>query len=186
MKPQRLNRRLLSLSTIACVCLSATVLAADPPSDAKTFANPKEAAASLVAAADAFDLGAIEDLFGANGRDLVLTGEYGLDRQRAAEFAAKARENVNVSIDPRTGQRAFVLVGADNWPFPLPIVKRGAKWSFDAAEGRREVTYRRIGSNELDAIAICRGYVDAQHEYALQKREGYDVNQYAQRIISTS
>ncbi len=186
MKPQRLNGRLLSLSTIACICLSTTVLAADPPSDAKTFANPKQAADSLVAAADAFDLGAIEDLFGASGRDLVLTGEYALDRQRATEFSAKARENVEVSIDPTTGRRAFVLVGADNWPFPIPLVKRGAKWSFDAAEGRREILYRRIGSNELDAIAICRGYVDAQHEYAMQKREGYDVNQYAQRIISTA
>jgi hypothetical protein len=64
-------------------------------------------------------------------------------------------------------------------------VKRGAKWSFDTAAGRHEILYRRIGSNELDAIAICRGYVEAQHEYALKKRDGYDVNQYAQRIIST-
>jgi hypothetical protein len=178
---------LLSLSSIACVlCLTTTILAAEPPSAAKTFANPKQAADALIAAADAFDLGALEDLFGANGRDLVLTGEYALDRQRAAEFSAKARENVDVSIDPTTGRRAFVLVGSEDWPFPIPLVKRGAKWSFDAAEGRREILYRRIGSNELDAIAICRGYVDAQHEYALQKREGYDVNQYAQRIISTA
>jgi hypothetical protein len=67
----------------------------------------------------------------------------------------------------------------------VPIVKQGDKWAFDAKAGRRELLYRRIGRNELDAIAICRNYVEAQHEYALQKREGYDVNQYAQRIIST-
>ena len=77
------------------------------------------------------------------------------------------------------------MVGNDEWPFPIPLVKRGTRWSFDTEAGRQEILYRRIGSNELDAIAICRGYVDAQHEYALQKREGYDVNQYAQRIIST-
>jgi Protein of unknown function (DUF2950) len=77
------------------------------------------------------------------------------------------------------------VVGKDNWPFPVPLVKRGAKWSFDTAAGRQTILLRRIGANELDAIAICHGYVESQHEYALKKREGYDVNQYAQRIIST-
>jgi hypothetical protein len=61
----------------------------------------------------------------------------------------------------------------------------GDKWFFDAKAGRQEMLYRRIGANELDAINICHGYVDAQNEYALQKRDGYDVNQYAQRVIST-
>ena len=77
------------------------------------------------------------------------------------------------------------MVGSEDWPFPVPIVKVGGKWAFDASAGRQELLYRRIGSNELDAIDICRGYVEAQHGYALQRREGYDVNQYAQRIIST-
>jgi hypothetical protein len=67
----------------------------------------------------------------------------------------------------------------------VPIVKKGDRWSFDAKAGRQELIYRRIGYNELDAIQICHGYVEAQQEYALQKREGYDVNQYAQRVIST-
>jgi hypothetical protein len=64
-------------------------------------------------------------------------------------------------------------------------VKTGVKWFFDSKAGRQELLYRRIGANELDAIAVCRGYVDAQDEYALQPRTGYDVNQYAQRIVST-
>jgi hypothetical protein len=68
---------------------------------------------------------------------------------------------------------------------PVPIVRKGGKWSFDASAGRREIRYRRIGRNELDAIQLCRGYVEAQHEYALQKREGSPMNQYAQRIISS-
>ena len=67
----------------------------------------------------------------------------------------------------------------------MPIVKVGSSWSFDAAAGRQELLYRRIGSNELDAITISRGYVEAQHEYALQKRGTIGQNQYAQRIIST-
>jgi hypothetical protein len=185
MKAQRFRGTLRRLASIACVCVSTTVLAAEPPTAAKTFENPRQAADSLIAAADAFDLRALEDVLGASGRDAVLSGEYGADRQRAAEFATKARENTRVSVDPGSGRRAFLLVGAEGWPFPIPIVKRGTKWSFDAAAGRREMLYRRIGANELDAITICRGYVDAQHEYALQKREGYDVNQYAQRVIST-
>ena len=185
MKAQRFRGTLRRLASIACVCVSTTVLAAEPPTAAKTFENPRQAADSLIAAADAFDLRALEDVLGASGRDAVLSGEYGADRQRAAEFATKARENTRVSVDPGSGRRAFLLVGAEGWPFPIPIVKRGTKWSFDAAAGRREMLYRRIGANELDAMTICRGYVDAQHEYALQKREGYDVNQYAQRVIST-
>jgi hypothetical protein len=152
---------------------------------AKTFDTPQQAADALVAAAEQFDERALEEIFGPGGEDLVFTGEYPQDRQRASAFAAEAREKKTVSVDPKRGNRAFLLVGNEDWPFPVPIVKLGAKWVFDAKAGRQELLYRRIGSNELDAIDICRGYVEAQHEYALQKREGYDVNQYAQRIIST-
>ena len=68
--------------------------------------------------------------------------------------------------------------------FPLPIVKHDNKWAFDAPAGRQAILFRRIGSNELDAIHICRGFVEAQYEYAFRKRDGYDVNQFAQQIIS--
>jgi Protein of unknown function (DUF2950) len=89
-----------------------------------------------------------------------------------------------VSVDPRTDKRAFLLVGNEDWPFPVPIVKRGSKWFFDAKAGQQELLYRRIGANELDAIQVCQGYVEAQYDYALKPREGYDVNQYAQLIVS--
>jgi hypothetical protein len=129
---------------------------------------------------------ALEQMFGPQFKSVVLSGESAQDRQRAAEFVEKAGEKTQVSIDPKTRTRAFLLVGHDEWPFPVPIVKRGTKWSFDTAAGKQEILYRRVGGNELDAIAICRGYVEAQHEYALKPRNGYDVNQYAQHIISTS
>jgi hypothetical protein len=151
---------------------------------AMTFNTPQEAADALVAAAEQFDERVLEEIFGPGGKDLVFTGEYPQDRQRASAFAAEAREKKSVSVDPKSGNRAFLLVGNEDWPFPVPIVKLGAKWVFDANAGRQELLYRRIGSNELDAIDICRGYVEAQHDYALQKREGYAVNQYAQRIVS--
>jgi hypothetical protein len=151
----------------------------------RTFDSPERAADALVAAATKYDVNALEQIFGPEFKNVVLSGESAQDRQRAAEFVAKAEEKKQVSIDPKTRTRAFLLVGNDDWPFPIPIVKRGTKWSFDTAAGRQEMLYRRIGANELDAIAISRGYVEAQHEYALKPRNGYDVNQYAQRIIST-
>jgi len=172
---------LIGVATIACICLGTELCAAAP---AKTFSTPQQAANALLAATDPFDVAKLDALFGSAGKDIIESGELAQQRQRASEFAAEAREKMHVSID-KTERRAFVLVGNEDWPFPVPVVKRGLTWSFDAAAGRREILYRRIGSNELDAIAICRGYVDAQHEYALQKRDGYDVHQYAQHIIST-
>jgi len=152
---------------------------------AKTFNTPQQAADALAGAAEQFDERALKEILGPGSEDIFLTGEYPQDRKRASDFAAEAREKKTVSVDPRTGNRAFVLVGNEDWPFPVPLVKQGEKWSFDAKAGRQELFYRRIGSNELDAIDICRGYVEAQYDYAFQKRDGYDVNQYAQRIVSS-
>lgn len=151
---------------------------------AKVFDTPKQAADALVDSATKFDVDALVEIFGSDGEDVVLTGEFPQDRQRASDFAAEAREKKTVSVDPKKGNRAFLLVGNEDWPFPVPLVKLGDKWNFDAKAGRQELLYRRIGSNELDAIDICHGYVEAQYDYAYQKRQGYDVNQYAQRIIS--
>jgi len=138
----------------------------------------------LVEAAAKFDVSAIVQIFGTGGEDILFTGETPRDRQLAADFAAQANEKKRVYVDPN-GNRAFLIVGKEEWPFPVPLVKRGGKWFFDIQAGRRELLYRRIGANELDAITICRGYVEAQYQYAFQKREGYKVHQYAQRIIST-
>jgi hypothetical protein len=150
----------------------------------KTFDSPQLAVDALVAAADRFDVRVLQELFGPDGYDVVLSGDYVQDRERAGKFAALAREKTKVSTRPTSPSRASLVVGNEDWPFPIPIVKRGQRWSFDVKAGRQEILNRRIGANELDAISICRGYVEAQHEYALRKREGYDVNQYAQRIIS--
>jgi hypothetical protein len=151
---------------------------------AETFATPQEAADALVEAAKDFDAPRIKKIFGPEGADVVLTGEQGQDRELAAAFSAEAAEKKRVSMDPKSGNRAFLVVGQEDWPFPAPIVKRNNRWVFDAKAGRQEILYRRVGRNELDAIQICHGYVEAQNEYALEKREGYNVNQYAQRIIS--
>jgi hypothetical protein len=155
------------------------------PAGVRTFDTPQQAADALVSAATQFNTTALTQIFGVDGEDIVFSGEIAQDRQRAADFAAEAQEKMSVSMEPKNGQRAFVLVGNEEWPFPVPIVKKGGRWLFDSKAGKQELLNRRVGANELDAIAICHGYVEAQQEYALQKREGYDVHQYAQRIIST-
>jgi hypothetical protein len=151
----------------------------------QTFDTPEQAADAFVAAADKFDVAALEKILGPGQEDLVTSGDAVQDRKRAAQFAAQAREKKSVSIDPKNPDHAVLIVGKEDWPAPIPIVKHGGKWSFDAAAGRDELLRRRIGGNELDAIEICRGYVEAQYDYAFGKREGYEVNQFAQRIIST-
>ncbi len=152
---------------------------------ARRFNTPQQAADALIDAAEKFDVAELAYIFGPDGEDVVFSGEFAQDRQHAANFVAEAHEKKSVSVDPKTGNRAFLLVGNEDWPFPVPLVKKSDKWSFDSKAGRQELLYRRIGANELDAIQICHGYVEAQHEYALQPQEGYDVNQYAQRIVST-
>ena len=187
------------IGAVAWVCLCVPVLSfaqlpvaeklpsavVAPAAGARTFDTPQQAAKVLIAAAEKFDVAELGQIFGPGGEDIVVSGEYAQDRQHAANFVAEAHEKNSVSVDPKSGNRAFLLVGNEDWPFPVPLVKHGDKWSFDAKAGRQELLYRRIGANELDAIGICRGYVEAQQEYALQPREGYDVNQYAQLIIST-
>jgi hypothetical protein len=153
--------------------------------ESETFDTPQRAADALIAAAGTFDEAALAKIFGPNGNKVIFTGEAAQDRQRALGFAAEAKEKTKVVVDPKTGTRAFIIVGDEDWPFAVPIIKVNGKWSFDAKAGEQELLYRRIGSNELDAIQICRGFVESQDEYALRSRQLYNVNQYAQRIIST-
>jgi DUF2950 family protein len=154
-------------------------------SDVRTFDTPQQAATLLIKAAEDFNVSTLMQIFGHDAEDVIFSGEFAQDRKHAADFVAEAHEKNSISVDPKTGTRAFLLVGNEDWPFPVPIVRRGTRWAFDTRAGREELLYRRIGANELDAIAICHGYVEAQHEYALQPHVGYDVNQYAQQIIST-
>jgi len=152
---------------------------------AHLFDSAQQAADALVDAAEKFDVVALTRIFGPEGDDVVFSGEFAQDRKHATDFAAEAKEKKSVSIDPKTGKRGFLLVGKEDWPFPVPLVKTGDNWFFDSKAGQQELLYRRIGTNELDAIDVCRGYVEAQDDYAVQQRKLYEVNQYAQRIISS-
>jgi hypothetical protein len=151
----------------------------------KSFATPEGAAEALFQATEKFDVPALMDILGPDGEDLVSSEDPVQDKNNANAFAARAHEKNEIAIDPKNSKRAVISVGNEDWPLPIPLVNKGGKWSFDTKSGRQEVLFRRIGSNELDAIEICRGYVEAQREYALEKHDNVEVNQFAQKIIST-
>src|SRR6058998_167958 len=151
----------------------------------KQFDTPKQAADALIQVASNFDVAAAKEILGPDSEDIVSSEDPVQDKNRAAQFAAKAKEKSSTQIDKKDPNRAILLVGNDDFQVPIPIVKKKGKWSFDTKVGREEILNRRIGSNELDAIAICRGFVEAQEEYSQEKHDDSKVNQYAQRIIST-
>jgi hypothetical protein len=151
----------------------------------KGFATPDEAAKALIQAAGKFDVPAMKEILGPDGEDLVSSKDPVQDKNHSLAFAARAQEKLSVALDPKNKDRATLSVGNEDWPMPIPIVKRSGKWYFDSKAGRDEVLNRRIGANELDAIQVCRGFVEAQHEYASMPRNGSGFNQYAQKIIST-
>jgi hypothetical protein len=162
-----------------------TDAAATPQVKQKEFDTPQQAVDSLVQAAESFDVTALKEILGPESTDLISSEDPVGDKNRAVAFAAKAKEKNSVATDVKNANRAILTVGSDDFPFPIPILKHKGKWYFDTKAGRQEILNRRIGANELDAIAICRGFGEAQHEYAQEKHDDSKVNQYAQRIIST-
>ena len=163
------------------------LIAQAAPEDAaqKQFDTPQQAADSLVQAAASFEVPALKEILGPDSSAIISSEDPVMDKERAVAFAAKAKEKQSINIDPENPDQAILSVGEDAFPLPIPIVKTNGKWVFDTKAGLGEILNRRIGANELDAITICRGYVEAQHEYAATKHDGAMVNQYAQRIIST-
>jgi len=151
----------------------------------KQFDTPKQAADALIQVAANFDVSAAKEILGPDSDDIIASEDPVQDKNRATAFAEKAKEKNSIEMDKKDPSRAILLVGNDDFPLPIPIVKRKGKWSFDTKVGREEILNRRIGANELNAIEICRGFVEAQKEYAAEKHDDSKVNQYAQRIIST-
>src|SRR5213596_2095665 len=185
----------LLASVIAIYCLLGLALHAAAPAKAdaaaaststqKQFDTPKQAADALIQVAANFDVAAAKEILGPDSDDIVSSEDPVMDKNRALAFAAKAKEKNSIQIDKKDPKRAILLVGNDDFPLPIPIVKRKGKGLFDTKVGREEILNRRIGANELNAIEICRGFDEAQHEYAQEKHDDSKVNQYAQRVLST-
>jgi hypothetical protein len=155
------------------------------PVQHRAFDTPKQAADALIQAARNFDVPALREIFGPDGEDLIPTADPVQDKNQAAAFVARADEKTSVSIEPKNPARAILTVGNEAWPFPVPLVEKAGKWYFDSKAGRDEILDQRIGANELDAITVCRGLVEAQEEYASEIHDDSGINQYAQRAISS-
>jgi hypothetical protein len=147
----------------------------------KSFTSPEEAVKALITSGRNNDNNEMSSIFGANAKDLIFSGDDAADKQRRENFLAKYDEK-NMLV--REGNRTTLIIGKDDWPFPIPIVKKGETWSFDTQKGKEEVLNRRIGENELFTIQTCLAIVDAQREYAMIDRDGDNLHEYAEKFAS--
>ena len=174
---------------IACflaagLVVGATLLPAAPKDGQRTFATPQEAVQATIDAAERNDTAALLQLFGPEGKDIVESGDPAQDKEIRAEFARSAHEKLQIDEDPFRPDRVAFTVGTQGWPFPVPVIREDGRWRLDSAGGRIEIFARRIGRNELNVMEVCRGYAEAQIEYAAGARDGDRVLKYAQKVVS--
>jgi hypothetical protein len=149
-----------------------------------SFATAADAAQALLTAAEADDRAALSALFGPGARDLLTSGDPVRDRDRQRQFVERAKKRMSVEAAEEDSKRATILIGPTASAFAVPLVNTGGRWRFDAQAGQKELRVRRIGANELDAIALCSAFVSAQNQYAVRDRDRSRVNQYARRFAS--
>ena len=135
------------------------------------FDSPEAAAQALISAAAASDTPALSTIFGSQAKTMLNSGNPDQDAADRQEFATLAQDQHKLEPDSMNPNRVILSVGKQDWPFPVPIVKRDGKWSFDSAMGVQAMKARRIGADETDAIEICNGFVTAQEQYAEQHPE---------------
>ena len=148
----------------------------------RSFLSPEEAVTSLVTAVRADDMEEMLAILGPGSRELIFSGDDVADRTGREKFL-KAYDRMNI-LQKMSADKVTFCIGKDNWPLPIPIVKAGAKWVFDAEQGKQEILNRRIGRNELHVMDVLHAYTDAQHEYASRDCGGGGVVEFAQKLIS--
>lgn len=174
----------VALATVMTMLLlfSATASFAQQ-SNEKTFASPGAAVLALYDAARNHDQQAAAAIFGSNANDILHTGDEVADKNMATNFVTHYDKMHRVVLEPDGD--AILYIGAQNWPFPIPIVKNSSgAWYFDTEAGKKEILYRRVGRNENDAIDILHSLAEAQLDYASQPHDGGTVGQYAMKFIS--
>jgi hypothetical protein len=149
----------------------------------KTFSTPGDAALALYRAAKSSDSQTMSSIFGSNANDILHTGDAVADKNMVENFLRRYEQMHRVVVEP--DHTATLYIGAENWPFPIPIVKNNAgAWYFDTETGKTEILQRRVGTNENDAIEILHSLVDAQQEYASEPRDGDTTKHYALKFLS--
>ena len=166
-----------------CFAGAALLLVSIPAFAQETFDTPEEAVTALVVAAKDGDKTELLEILGPGSEEIVSSGDDVADRNARETFASAYDEKH--SLEREGGDRTVLVLGSDNWPFPIPIIEREGRWEFDAPAGHEEILLRRIGRNELSAIQASLAYVAAQREYATLDVDGVRPPAYAQRIISS-
>jgi hypothetical protein len=169
-------------AVIAAATLSLTRFAVAAPSQ-ETFSTPEQAVDALIAANRADSPAQLLQILGPGGESLVNSGDPVADAAARARFVAAYQAAHR--LEPEGVDRVVLVVGQQNWPLPLPLLRQGTVWRFDVEAGRREILNRRIGRNELDVIEVCRAYVAAQREFARERHLAGGPLEYAQRFAST-
>jgi hypothetical protein len=178
------DSKTMRLSTLCALMTAGALQFAAPAAHAqRAFDSAEAAVKALIAAAAADDEAALIDIFGSAHRSVVATADKSDDRDARQRFA-KAAEQYRVLRTEKDG-RVTVLVGAQAWPLPIPLVQAAGTWKFDAAAGAEEMVNRRVGANELATIDALAAYGAAQRQYAAKPRGKSEVRQFAQRISST-
>ncbi len=165
--------------------LPLTLSAVTTTPDGKGFPSSDAAAQALVNAAKSNDPAAVLEILGPSAKNIVITHDAVADKKELRDFAARAAQKMRVVASPGKANTKTVLVGKDEWPLPIPIVEVNGQWYFDTTKGKTEIVNRRIGGDEMDAIDVCRGFVEAEHNYAAENRTANNIPIYAQKIIST-
>jgi hypothetical protein len=181
------NTSRLGFNSAALLTAAGTLLigAAIAASDGETFTSPDLAAKALLSAAESNDAASLLKILGPAAKDILTTSDPVADNRVRAEFARKAKQKMLVVSDPYQPEQKILEIGNDKWPYPIPLVQTAGNWRFDVDQGKEAILLRRIGNNEITAIDLCRGYVEAQNEYFEQDRTGAGVRQYAQQFISS-
>jgi len=148
----------------------------------KIFASPEEAVKALFNALKNNNGNELTAIFGLIGKGVISSGDAVADRKEVERFVKSYEQKSK--IETFGDKKAVLYVGQDEWPFPIPMLKKGEHWLFDTKEGKEEMLNRRIGRNELSAIQVCLAYVDAQREYALKDYDRDGLFEYAQKFFS--
>ena len=169
--------------TVTCLNQAAHAEATPTPTQQRVFETPIDAADALIAATKTGENAPLLEIFGTKHSDLISAVDPERDRELRARFAKMAEEFRRFRINDDGS--VSIVVGYEAWPFPIPLVKTDAGWHFDTDAGIQELLKRRIGENELTAIATLRAYVNAQRLYAAEPRDGTDVRQFARKFQSS-
>jgi hypothetical protein len=152
----------------------------------KNFDSPEAAVQALIDATSKNDSAELAAVLGSNGRGILTSGDASRDQAERREFAQLASARHRLERSAMKAGTMILVVGEQDWPFPVPLVSAGQRWHFDAGLGALEVRARRVGANELDAIEICAGYVEAQQAFAAGHRSGAATMEYARAIVGAA